>query len=222
MRRLEPNTGALSTQRQLTRALKVRSTAGLHPRSLYRRPQAALRLIEGVRIILEYLYLLDQPGDVTGEAVVLDCDRRLPEMVAVLDPSRDEGRLGRVVEERHGGKVQGQKRCRVEQRLNARIALRDVDDVPMDIIDRPSDKLSEIGSQDERAGRRVRVFDRGNFLVELIDHDVRVQIGEVVTLRLDHGEDSLAEMHEINVTPFIDVMLVLLIIFMVASPARHC
>jgi biopolymer transport protein ExbD len=35
--------------------------------------------------------------------------------------------------------------------------------------------------------------------------------------RLDHGEDSLAEMHEINVTPFIDVMLVLLIIFMVAS-----
>ena len=92
----------------------------------------------------------------------------------------------------------------------------------MDIIDRPSDKLSEIGSQDERAGRRVRVFDRGNFLVELIDDDVRVQIGEVVTLRLDHGEDSLAEMHEINVTPFIDVMLVLLIIFMVASPARHC
>jgi biopolymer transport protein ExbD len=36
--------------------------------------------------------------------------------------------------------------------------------------------------------------------------------------RLDHGEDSLAEMHEINVTPFIDVMLVLLIIFMVAAP----
>jgi biopolymer transport protein ExbD len=35
---------------------------------------------------------------------------------------------------------------------------------------------------------------------------------------LDHGEDSLDEMHEINVTPFIDVMLVLLIIFMVAAP----
>ena len=35
------------------------------------------------------------------------------------------------------------------------------------------------------------------------------------------GEDSgddLAENHEINVTPFIDVMLVLLIIFMVAAP----
>ena len=29
---------------------------------------------------------------------------------------------------------------------------------------------------------------------------------------------SLAELHEINVTPFIDVMLVLLIIFMVAAP----
>ena len=37
-------------------------------------------------------------------------------------------------------------------------------------------------------------------------------------VRLDHGEDTLAEMHEINVTPFIDVMLVLLIIFMVAAP----
>ena len=35
---------------------------------------------------------------------------------------------------------------------------------------------------------------------------------------LDHGDDSLAEVHEINVTPFIDVMLVLLIIFMVAAP----
>jgi biopolymer transport protein ExbD len=30
--------------------------------------------------------------------------------------------------------------------------------------------------------------------------------------------DDLAETHEINVTPFIDVMLVLLIIFMVAAP----
>jgi len=30
--------------------------------------------------------------------------------------------------------------------------------------------------------------------------------------------DSLDEQHEINVTPFIDVMLVLLIIFMVAAP----
>ena len=31
-------------------------------------------------------------------------------------------------------------------------------------------------------------------------------------------EDALEEAHEINVTPFIDVMLVLLIIFMVAAP----
>jgi biopolymer transport protein ExbD len=35
---------------------------------------------------------------------------------------------------------------------------------------------------------------------------------------LDSGEDELVESHEINVTPFIDVMLVLLIIFMVAAP----
>jgi biopolymer transport protein ExbD len=39
-----------------------------------------------------------------------------------------------------------------------------------------------------------------------------------MAVRLDHGEDELAEAHEINVTPFIDVMLVLLIIFMVAAP----
>jgi biopolymer transport protein ExbD len=39
-----------------------------------------------------------------------------------------------------------------------------------------------------------------------------------MSVRLDHGEDSLTEVHEINVTPFIDVMLVLLIIFMVAAP----
>ncbi|MBP1843089.1 biopolymer transport protein ExbD [Rhizobium petrolearium] len=36
-------------------------------------------------------------------------------------------------------------------------------------------------------------------------------------IREHHGED-LSENHEINVTPFIDVMLVLLIIFMVAAP----
>jgi biopolymer transport protein ExbD len=35
---------------------------------------------------------------------------------------------------------------------------------------------------------------------------------------LDSGDDELTEAHEINVTPFIDVMLVLLIIFMVAAP----
>jgi biopolymer transport protein ExbD len=39
-----------------------------------------------------------------------------------------------------------------------------------------------------------------------------------MAVRLDHGEDVLNEVHEINVTPFIDVMLVLLIIFMVAAP----
>jgi len=39
-----------------------------------------------------------------------------------------------------------------------------------------------------------------------------------MSVRLDHGEDTLSELHEINVTPFIDVMLVLLIIFMVAAP----
>ena len=36
--------------------------------------------------------------------------------------------------------------------------------------------------------------------------------------RLQHDDEEFAEAHEINVTPFIDVMLVLLIIFMVAAP----
>src|SRR5690242_12728475 len=40
----------------------------------------------------------------------------------------------------------------------------------------------------------------------------------VMSVRLDHGKDELEEVHEINVTPFIDVILVLLIIFMIAAP----
>jgi biopolymer transport protein ExbD len=39
-----------------------------------------------------------------------------------------------------------------------------------------------------------------------------------MAVRLDHGDTDLAEVHEINVTPFIDVILVLLIIFMIAAP----
>ncbi len=39
-----------------------------------------------------------------------------------------------------------------------------------------------------------------------------------MAMRLDHGQDELDEVHDINVTPFIDVILVLLIIFMVAAP----
>ena len=39
-----------------------------------------------------------------------------------------------------------------------------------------------------------------------------------MSIRLDHGDDTLGEIHDINVTPFIDVILVLLIIFMIAAP----
>lgn len=39
-----------------------------------------------------------------------------------------------------------------------------------------------------------------------------------MAMRLSEDISENAEMHEINVTPFIDVMLVLLIIFMVAAP----
>ena len=38
-----------------------------------------------------------------------------------------------------------------------------------------------------------------------------------MSVRLDHGDDDLPEVHEINVKPFIDVILVLLIIFMIGS-----
>jgi biopolymer transport protein ExbD len=39
-----------------------------------------------------------------------------------------------------------------------------------------------------------------------------------MAIRLDHSTDELKEVHDINVTPFIDVILVLLIVFMVAAP----
>jgi biopolymer transport protein ExbD len=39
-----------------------------------------------------------------------------------------------------------------------------------------------------------------------------------MSVRLDHGDEALSEIHEINVTPFIDVILVLLIMFMIAAP----
>jgi biopolymer transport protein ExbD len=39
-----------------------------------------------------------------------------------------------------------------------------------------------------------------------------------MSVRLEHGDEALSEIHEINVTPFIDVILVLLIIFMIAAP----
>jgi biopolymer transport protein ExbD len=39
-----------------------------------------------------------------------------------------------------------------------------------------------------------------------------------VAIKLGHDSDDFEETHEINVTPFIDVILVLLIIFMIAAP----
>ena len=39
-----------------------------------------------------------------------------------------------------------------------------------------------------------------------------------MAIRLEHDGDDFEETHEINVTPFIDVILVLLIIFMIAAP----
>jgi len=39
-----------------------------------------------------------------------------------------------------------------------------------------------------------------------------------MAMQVGRDDDEMAESHEINVTPFIDVMLVLLIIFMVVAP----
>jgi biopolymer transport protein ExbD len=39
-----------------------------------------------------------------------------------------------------------------------------------------------------------------------------------MAIRLSSQDDAIEATHEINVTPFIDVMLVLLIVFMVAAP----
>lgn len=39
-----------------------------------------------------------------------------------------------------------------------------------------------------------------------------------MALRMRHADDSIADAHELNVTPLIDVMLVLLVIFMVTAP----
>jgi biopolymer transport protein ExbD len=39
-----------------------------------------------------------------------------------------------------------------------------------------------------------------------------------MSIRLAREDDAFPETHEINVTPFIDVILVLLIIFMIAAP----
>ncbi len=39
-----------------------------------------------------------------------------------------------------------------------------------------------------------------------------------MAIKLGHDSDDFEETHEINVTPFIDVILVLLIIFMIAAP----
>ncbi|KXV12480.1 TonB system transport protein ExbD [Gluconobacter oxydans] len=39
-----------------------------------------------------------------------------------------------------------------------------------------------------------------------------------MAIRIRHADETVLEAHEINVTPFIDVMLVLLVIFMVTAP----
>ena len=157
-----------------------------------RRPQPALRLIEGVGIGRVGLDLLDQSGNIAVEAVILDRGRHLSEMVAVLDPLRNESGLRRIIVERCSRGVERRQRRRIEQRLHTRVALRDVDNVPVDVVDRTPDILSEVRSRRQRAGCwSVGVLDGRNFLIELIDDDVGVQIGEVVDLGIRRAQHLL-------------------------------
>ncbi len=66
------------------------------------------------------------------------------------------------------------------------------------------------------AGYRALVGDTSAAVLRLVSRDLGRR--QPMSVKLDHGAEDLAENHEINVTPFIDVMLVLLIIFMVAAP----
>ena len=81
------------------------------------------------------------------------------------------------------------------------------------------------------AGYRAQAADAAAAVLRLVSRDLdrgvsgsrapnagTPQSRRIMAVRLDHGEDTLDELHEINVTPFIDVMLVLLIIFMIAAP----
>src|SRR5215471_20553231 len=52
----------------------------------------------------------------------------------------------------------------------------------MDIIDRTPNILSEIRSQYQRTRWRIRVLDRRDLFIKLINDDMRVQIGEVIDL----------------------------------------
>ena len=74
-------------------------------------------------------------------------------------------------------------------------------------LDRAAGVPLERAAGEPVIGRRVRLADASGGPARIL-----------MSVRLDHGEDTLDEVHEINVTPFIDVMLVLLIIFMVAAP----
>ena len=66
-------------------------------------------------------------------------------------------------------------------------------------------------SRERETGAASAVAGRG------VGHGREV-LGKRIRLTQRGADDDLAEVHEINVTPFIDVMLVLLIIFMVAAP----
>ena len=79
------------------------------------------------------------------------------------------------------------------------------------------------------AGCRALIADAAAAVLRLLSRDLEPQRRAVaaacagggvaaMAMRVHHGDDDLDEAHEINVTPFIDVMLVLLIIFMVAAP----
>ena len=76
-------------------------------------------------------------------------------------------------------------------------------------------------------GYRALLADGSALVMRLVSRDCdrvsrcrmsRARRSSAMAIRLGHDDDDFAETHEINVTPFIDVILVLLIIFMIAAP----
>src|SRR5262249_1046024 len=69
-----------------------------------------------------------------------------------------------------------------------------------------------------RDGRPPAGAAVGRRVAERVASRARNWTSVAMSVPLDHAQASLRHGHEINVTPFIDGMLVLLIIFMVAAP----
>src|SRR5689334_20595807 len=75
--------------------------------------------------------------------------------------------------------VQGRQWSRVEHRLQRRVTLGNINDVAMDVVNRTTDKLTQVSAEDRGTNRRVGVLDGSNLLGKLVGNDLGVQGCEV-------------------------------------------